>query len=108
MSKREVVSIVDAIRVSERRQKQLLSLIYAYRDEQGNIHLYIYNYGATSSTISKLIVKGYVITGPGVIGRVLPPKSGPHELIFPCTARGQVDIILMTAEGGIFIWRTVI
>lgn len=102
---RQVMSIADVIRASERRQRQLLSLTYAYRDGQGQVHLYVYNFGSDASTVSRLFVGSQEITSPTVIGRVLPPKSGPHELVFTCSATGQVDVLLQTAEGGTFIWK---
>lgn len=103
-SQRQAMSIADIIRAAERRQRQLLSLTYAYRDGQSRVHLYVYNFGSEASTVSRLFVGGQEITDSSVIGKVLPPKSGPHELAFVCSASGSMDVLLATAEGGIFIW----
>lgn len=102
---RQAMSMADVIRAAERRQRQLLSLTYAYRDGQGRVHLYIYNYGSEASTVSRLFVGSQEITDSNVIGVVLPPKSGPYELAFTCSVSGSVDVLLLTAEGGTFIWK---
>lgn len=109
---RQAMSITDVIRAAETRQRQLLSLTYAYRDGQrGLVHLYIYNFGSQDANVLKLFVGNSTknqyqeITDPKVIGRVLPAKGGPYELAFTCGVTDPVDILLLTAEGGIFIWR---
>jgi hypothetical protein len=53
-SKAETMSVVDLIRAAERKQRQLLSLIYYYK-QGNNLKLYFYNYGSETST-PKLIL----------------------------------------------------
>ena len=47
-SGRETYSIIDLIRKAEKRQKQLLSLIY-YQKKGSDLKIYIYNYGEEPS-----------------------------------------------------------
>lgn len=103
-AQRQVMSVIDIMRAAEKRQKQLLSLTYAYKDGEERVHLYIYNYGSEASTVSKLFIGAQNVTA-SVYGITLPPKSGPHELEFPCHVSGQADVLLITQEGGSFVWR---
>jgi hypothetical protein len=59
-STRETMSIVDLIRAAEKRQKQLLSLTYYYK-QGDSLKLYIYNYGEESSTPKLILVDGEVV-----------------------------------------------
>jgi flagellin-like protein len=114
----QVLSMVDLIRAAERRQRQLLSLTYAYKDGSGNLHLFIYNYGSETSTPDKLyLAEPTYVMGSGQYtfdmkqaGTNTPvPCIGSKQLVeltaTPAPSQNQFDIILTTAEGGIFIWK---
>jgi hypothetical protein len=97
----QALSMVDVIRAAERRQRQLLSLTYWYL-EGSNLHLFIYNYGNENSTIKALFVGDYNVTG--VVGVTVTPKE-LKEVSFTCPRSGLLDVVLLTREGGIFIWK---
>jgi len=118
MAQSQTLSMIDIIRAAERRQRQLLSLTYAYRDGSGNLHLFIYNYGSETSTPDRLYAAGSTYTrGSGqctfsmkLAGTNTQVSSiGPKQLVeltaTPTPAQSQFDMILTTAEGGIFIWK---
>jgi flagellin-like protein len=107
----QALSMVDLIRAAERRQRQLLSLTYFYKDGS-NLYLYIYNYGSEASTPDKLYISGsaysysiYQEYGGTVGNGCIDPK----ELVVLKTTidplLSQFDAIFTTKEGGIFIWR---
>jgi len=102
--------IIDQIRTAGRRQRQLLSLLYYYKDGLGNLVLYIYNYGAEDSTISRLFMKDGEVpissitvknaeTNQPLQGRVIPPKV-LAEVRVPNAPSGTYVVFLMTEEGG--------
>ena len=118
----QALSMVDVIRAAERRQRQLLSLSYAYKDGEGNLHLFIYNYGSEACTPDKLYIAGQTYTcGSGSYtfdmrqaGTNSPfsPSAFPIDQkqlaelrAKPAPGSPQFDVILTTAEGGIFIWK---
>jgi len=59
-SAKKTMSIVDLIRAAEKRQKQLLSLTYYYK-QNNSLKLYIYNYGEEDSTPKLLLVDGEIV-----------------------------------------------
>jgi len=108
-------SIIDQIRAAERRQSQLLTLLYYYRDGQGTLTLYIYNYGAGNSTISRLFVGDSEVnlqqaviknaeTGQHFQNKVIPPRV-LAEVNVPNAPSGRFIVFLMTEEGGRFAWE---
>lgn len=111
----QAYGIIDQIRAAERRQRQLLSLLYYYRDGFGNLVLYIYNYGAEDSTISRLFVKDGEVplssiavknaeTNQPLQNRVIPPRA-LAEVSVPNAASGTYVVFLITEEGGRFSWE---
>jgi hypothetical protein len=99
----------------ERRHRQLLSLLYYYRDGSGSLVLYIYNYGAEDSTISRLFVKDSEVplpsvtvknaeTGQPLQNRIIPPKV-LAEVKVPGAPSGTYIVFLTTKEGGQFSWE---
>ena len=108
-------SIIDQLRAAERRQRQLLSLLYYFKDGAGNLVLYIYNYGAEDSTASRLFVgDGEVDLGSVTVknaetnqplpGLRIPPKV-LAEVKIPSAPSGRYIVFLMTEEGGRFAWE---
>ena len=107
----ETLSIIELIRRAERRQNQLLSLIY-YQRQNGDLKVYIYNYGDEPSTpkrifadreipLSKISIKN-MDTGD-LIGNI-PPKT-LVELTMPSPSTEDFILVLITEEGGIFSWK---
>jgi flagellin-like protein len=105
----QTLSMVDLIRAAERRQRQLLSLTYFYKDGS-NLYLYIYNYGSEASTPDRLYISGTecsysIYQEYGVGNGCIDPK----ELVVLKTTidplLSQFDAIFTTKEGGIFIWK---
>jgi hypothetical protein len=114
----QTLSMVDLIRAAERRQRQLLSLTYQYKDGNGRLHLFIYNYGSEASTPDKLYLAGTAYTGePGqrmfdmtqagtnTTVQFIGSKQLVELIATPAPGQNQFDIILMTKEGGIFLWK---
>ena len=107
----QALSMVDLIRAAERRQRQLLSLTYAYKDGS-NLYLYIYNYGSEASTPDKLYINGtaysYSINQEygGIVGNgCIDPKELVVLKITMNQLPSQFDAIFTIKEGGIFIWK---
>jgi hypothetical protein len=99
----QTLSMVDLIRAAERRQRQLLSLTYYYK-YGNNLDLYLYNYGNENATIKKLFVGNFEVTDSRVIGLTVVPKELKY-VTFRCDQSGSLDVLLLTEEGGIFIWK---
>jgi hypothetical protein len=99
----QTLSMVDLIRAAERRQRQLLSLTYYYKHGD-NLDLYLYNYGNENATIKKLFVGNFEVTDSRVIGLTVVPKELKY-VTFGCNQSGSLDVLLLTEEGGIFIWK---
>jgi len=111
----QAYSIIDLIRAAERRQRQLLSLLYYFKDGAGNLVLYIYNYGVEDSTIARLFVgDGEVDLGSVTVknaetnqplpGLRIPPKV-LAEVKIPSAPSGRYIVFLMTKEEGRFAWE---
>jgi len=108
----QTASISDVLRASARAQRQLLSLSYYYRSGT-NLYAYIYNMGSEPSTLKTVFVGSKnvtdamqlvdAITGAS-IGYVIPPKT-LVKLSVPDIPTGQLDILVITKEGGVFVWR---
>ncbi len=107
----ETLSIIELIRRAERRQNQLLSLIY-YQRQNGDLKVYIYNYGDEPSTpkrifadreipLSKISIKN-MDTGDLISN--IPPKT-LVELTMPSPSTEDFILVLITEEGGIFSWK---
>lgn len=113
----QTLSMVDLIRTAEKRQRQLLSLTYAYKDGNGRLHLFIYNYGSETVKPERLYLAGTVYTeGSGGNSFSMKDAYGnpvstidPSQLVELTVPQppGQpsFDVVLVTAEGGVFIWK---
>lgn len=113
----QTASISDVLRTSAKAQRQLLTVSYYYRSGiDGKLRLYIYNMGSEASTLKTVVVGStkYDLPDPNVMMKdmytnqqitdcMIQPKR-LVELSVPAPA-GQVDIIVLTVEGGIFVWR---
>lgn len=112
----QTASISEILRTSAKAQRQLLSLSYYYVDGQGKLHVFVYNMGNEASTLKTVFVgsTGYSLPNPSVQMRdavnqqpisdcVIGPKQ-LAELITPASA-GQIDFLVLTVEGGVFVWR---
>jgi len=113
----QTASISDVLRASARAQRQLLSLSYYYRSgADGKLYAYIYNMGSETSTLKTVVVGStkYDMPNPNVQMR----DAVTRQLISDCTIQpkklvelsvtapaGQLDLLVMTEEGGIFVWR---
>jgi len=110
-SGREMYSIIDLIRKAEKRQKQLLSLIY-YQKQGGNLKVYIYNYGEEPSTPQRILADREVPLSSvsmknmdtGKKCNSIPPKT-LVELTMPAPASTSFTLVIITREGGIFSWK---
>lgn len=112
----QTASISDLLRMSARAQRQLLSLTYYYVDGQGGLHVFIYNLGGEDSTLKTVVVGSTRYDLPNAQVRLKDALSGQFmddcripprklaELTVPAPA-GQFDMIVLTDEGGVFIWR---
>ena len=108
---RETYSIIDLIRKAERRQRQLLSLIF-YRRQGSDLKLYIYNYGDEYSTPKRILTDREVPlskvrmrnmdTGEEVSS--IPPKT-LVELTLPAPSADSFTLVIITEEGGVFSWK---
>ena len=108
---RETYSIIDLIRKAEKRQKQLLSLIF-YQKKGGNLKVYIYNYGEEYSTPKRILTDREVSlssvsmknmdTGAAVSN--IPPKT-LVELTMPAPSTDSFTLVIITGEGGVFSWK---
>jgi len=117
----QMASISDVLRASARAQRQLLSLSYYYRSgADGKLYAYIYNMGSEVSTLKTVVVGSskYDMSNPMDCQYVQMKDActrqsignyaiQPKELVeLSVTApAGQLDLLVMTDEGGIFIWR---
>jgi|GEM_PF-3783786 len=110
-STRETMGIVELIRAAEKRQKQLLSLTYYYK--QGNdLKLYIYNYGEESSTPKMILTDQEVPLSSismrnmdtGAACNNIPPKT-LVEITLPAPSQSTFTLALFTDEGGFYSWR---
>jgi len=110
-SGKETYSIIDLIRKAEKRQKQLLSLIY-YQKKGDNLKLYIYNYGEEPSTPQRILADREVPLSSvsmknmdtGKKCNSIPPKT-LVELTMPAPASTSFTLVIITREGGIFSWK---
>lgn len=116
---RESMGIIEMLRFAARRQSQLLSLLYYYKDSGNNLVLFLYNYGLENSTISSrngIILAGNIIpldqvvirdaeSGKVITNRVIRYKQVVEVIIPNCPPRGIYDLIIRTEEGGVFIWE---
>ena len=110
-SGRETHSIIDLIRKAEKRQKQLLSLIY-YQRSGGSLKVYIYNYGDEASTPQRILTDREVPLSQismknmdaGEMCSSIPPKT-LVELTLPDPASSNFTLVIITREGGVFSWR---
>lgn len=112
----QTASISDVLRSSAKAQRQLLSLAHYYADGQGKLHVYIYNLGGEDSTLKTVVVGSakYDVPDANVQLRdafshqpISDYRIAPKELVelsVPAPA-GQTDLLVLTEEGGIFIWR---
>jgi hypothetical protein len=111
----QAYGIIEQIRAVERRHRQLLSLLYYYRDGSGSLILYIYNYGLDNSTISRLFMGNGEVslesitmknaeTNQPLQNHVIPPKT-PAEVRVPGAPSGTYIVFLVTEEGGQFSWE---
>ena len=108
---RETYSIIDLIRKAEKRQKQLLSLIF-YQKKGGSLKVYIYNYGDEYSTPQRILTDKEVSlssvsmknmdTGAAVSS--IPPKT-LVELTMPAPSTDSFTLVIITGEGGVFSWK---
>jgi len=111
-SERETFSLIDLIRRAERRQKILLSLIY-YQVNDGQLEVYIYNFGDVSVTPVKILtdveVDLFEIYDASVNNGGLPLNEIPSEtlvkLVLPVPSTDTFSFVLVTEEGGIFVWE---
>jgi hypothetical protein len=115
----QAMSMVDLIRAAEKRQRQLLSVTYYYKDGNGRLHLFIYNYGAEASTPDKLYMARVAYSyGSGSntydmkqAGGNTPVNCIDSKKLVELTATpgfplpSEFEVILTTKEGGIFIWK---
>jgi len=111
-SGRETHSIIDLIRKAEKRQKQLLSLIY-YQRSGGNSKVYIYyNYRDEVSTPQRILTDREVPLSEvsmknmdaGEACSSIPPKT-LVELTLPDPASSNFTLVIITREEGVFSWR---
>jgi len=111
-SERETFSLIDLIRRAERRQKILLSLIY-YQVNDGQLEVYIYNFGDVSVTPVKILtdveVDSFEIYDASVNNGGLTLNEIPSEtlvkLVLPVPSTDAFSFVLVTEEGGIFVWE---
>ncbi len=110
----QTASISDALRSSARAQRQLLSLSYYYSDGQGRLHIFMYNMGGEESTLRTVIVGSARYDAPNiemkdaVTGRSISNCKIAAKQLVEVTVpgqQGQIDLLVLTEEGGIFIWR---
>jgi len=118
-SSRETTSIIELIRAAEKRQRQLLSLIYYH--EQGNkLILYIYNYGEETSNITRILTNQDVpldkiemkdlSSDTPINDQTINPKTLVELTILEAekyVPDNDFNLVLFTEEGGIYSWRIV-
>ena len=112
----QTASISDVLRSSARAQRQLLTLTYYCRSGDGRLRAYIYNMGSEDSTLKTIIVGPVKYDLPNANVQLRDAVSGQPigdcrvapkrlvELSVPAQS-GQVDVLVLTEEGGKFIWR---
>ena len=111
-SGREMYSIIDLIRKAEKRQKQLLSLIY-YQKKGSDLKLYIYNYGEEPSTPQRILADREVPLSSvsmknmdtGKKCNSIPPKTLVELTIKPVPSPDSFTLVIITREGGVFSWK---
>lgn len=110
-SGRETLSIIELIRKAEKRQKQLLSLIY-YQKKGSDLKVYIYNYGEEASTPQRILTDREVPLSSvsmknmdtGQACSSIPPKT-LVELTMPAPSADSFTLVIITDEGGVFSWK---
>jgi len=111
-SERETFSLIDLIRRAERRQKILLSLIY-YQVNDGQLEVFLYNFGDVSATPVKILtdveVDSFEIydasVGDGGLRLDVIPSETLVKLVLPVPSENTFSFVLVTEEGGIFVWE---
>lgn len=115
---KQTLSIIEVIRAVEKRQSQLLSLLYYYRSSEVNpkLLLYIYNYGRVPATIKNVYIKGVLIAHERLIvkdaasGRIITnyliePRETVEVTVLGAPVEDTLTILLLTEEGGMFVWE---
>jgi hypothetical protein len=108
----EAIGVMDALRVAEQKQSQLLSLTYYYKDG-AYLKLYIYNYGSVSSAPKGVYVNGVEQSftmkdmNSGRSCREIAPKM-LVELSVRAYGSNPYEILLLTEEGATYIWKLVV
>jgi len=111
-SERETFSLIELIRRAERRQKILLSLIY-YQVNDGQLEVFLYNFGDVSATPVKILtdveVDSFEIydasVGDGGLRLDVIPSETLVKLVLPVPSENTFSFVLVTEEGGIFVWE---
>lgn len=106
----QTMSVTDLIRAAERRQSQLLSLTYCYK--QGNrLRLYLYNYGTQESTPKLILVNGQVVSNPamkdvstGDACDTIAPRS-LVELTLQAFGSSPFEVVVLTEQGAVYSWK---
>ncbi|MBO3809763.1 MAG: hypothetical protein FGF50_09260 [Candidatus Brockarchaeota archaeon] len=110
----QTASISDMLRLNAKAQRQLLSLSYYYSD--GKLHIFIYNMGNEESTLKTVVIGSvkYDLPNPHIRMKdavtqnpIDNCKIAAKQLVEITAPRqqGQVDLLVLTEEGGVFIWR---
>jgi hypothetical protein len=110
-STRETMGIVELIRAAEKKQKQLLSLTYYYK-QGSSLKLYIYNYGDETSTPKMILIEQEVPLSSVSMRNMdtddtcnnIPPKI-LVEIALPAPDQSTFTLALFTEEGGFYSWR---
>ena len=111
---RETLSMIELLRRAERRQKQLLSLVF-YRASGGSLYVYLYNFGEAEAALTRILTDREVPPSEatlrnadtGEVIDVIPPRI-LVELVIPAPSMDEFTLVLVTDAGGVFSWKLVI
>lgn len=109
----QVQGILETARVSERRMRQLLSLVYYGENyPQGRVKVYLFSYGREPVAIQRFWMGGTevrpisaidVASGEPLENLTVPPNV-LAEFTFPWV-ENRSELVLMTRLGAVFSWR---